>query len=71
MRRKNAPGQRSYCHAMVTSWAIKHFDFQKLAGLWLVRLINNHIRIYGTNVAEGFSAFQRRSFILYHPVTPN
>ena len=39
---------------MVTSRAIKHFDFQKLAGLWLARLINNHVRIYGSNVAEVF-----------------
>ena len=37
------------------------FDFQKLAGLWLASLIKNHVRIYGSNVAEGFSAFQRRS----------
>ena len=57
---KNATGQRRYCYAMVSSWAIKHFDFQKLAGLWLARLINNHVRIYGSNVAEGFSAFQCR-----------
>ena len=31
------------------------FDFQKFAGLWLARLINNHVRIYGSNVAEGSS----------------
>ena len=55
MRRKNATGQRRYCHAVVSSCAIKHFYFQKLA-----RLIN-HVRIYGSNVAEGFSAFQRWS----------
>ena len=57
---KNATVQRRYCHAVVLSWAIKHFDFQKLAGVWLARLINNHV-IYGSNVAEGFSVFQRRS----------
>ena len=58
---KNATGQRRYCHAVVSSWAIKYFDFRKLAGLWLASLIKNHVRIYGSNVAEGFSAFQRRS----------
>ena len=56
---KIASGYHRYCHAVVSSWAIKHFDFQKLEGLWLVRLINNHVRVYGSNVAEGFSAFQR------------
>ena len=58
---KNATGQRRYYHAVVLNWAIKHCDFQNLAGLWLARLINNHVRIYGSNVAEGFWAFQRRS----------
>ena len=61
MSRKNAPGQRKYCQAVASCLAIKHFDFQILVGLWLARLINNHVRIYGSNVAEGFSAFQRRS----------
>ena len=37
-----------------------HFDCQKLAGLSLARLINNHVRIYGSSVAKGFWAFQRR-----------
>ena len=37
------------------------FFFQKLAGLWLVGEVNNHIAIYGSKVAKGFSAFQRRS----------
>ena len=60
---KNATGQRRYSHAVVSSWAIKHLDFQKLAALWLARLTNNHVRIYGSNAAEGFSAFQRRSCI--------
>ena len=67
MRRKNARGQRMYCHAVVSSWAIKHFDLQKLAALRLARLINNHVRIYGSNVAEGFSAFQRR-FLLWYAI---
>ena len=41
------------------------FNFQKLAGLWLVAELDNHVAIYGSNVTEGFSAFQRRScFIL-------
>ena len=37
------------------------YDFQKLAGLWLVGEMDNHDGIYGSKVAEGFSAFQRRS----------
>ena len=64
MRRKNATGQRRYCHVVVSSWGIKHFDFQKLAGLWLTRLINNHVRVYGSNVAEGSLAFPRPSCII-------
>ena len=34
-------GQRSYCHAMASSWAIKHFDFHKLATrmLWFIDLM--------------------------------
>ena len=36
-------------------------DFQMLAGLWLVGEMDNHVGIYGSKVAEGFSAFQRRS----------
>ena len=35
-------------------------NFQKLAGLWLVGDVDNHVVIYGSKVAEGFSAFQRR-----------
>ena len=58
---KNATGQRRYCHGVVSSCcAIKHFYFQKLA-----RLIN-HVRIYGSNVVEGFSVFKRRSCIFSH-----
>ena len=34
--------------------------FQKFAGLWLVGKVDNHVAIYGSKVAEGFSAFQRR-----------
>ena len=54
-----------YCHAVVLSWAIKHFDFHKLAALWLARLISNHVRIYGSNVAKGFSVFQRRCCVIW------
>ena len=36
------------------------FNFLKLAGLWLVGEV---VAIYGSKVAEGFSAFQRRSCI--------
>ena len=40
------------------------FNFQKLAGLWLVGEVDNHVAIYRSEVAEGFSAFQRRSCFL-------
>ena len=36
------------------------WNFQRLASLWLVSKIDNHVGIYGYKVAEGFSAFQRR-----------
>ena len=36
-------------------------DFQKLAGLWLAGEMINRIGIYGSKVAAGLSAFQRRS----------
>ena len=39
----------------------KKKDFQKLAGLWLAGKMVNRIGIYGSKVAEGLSAFQRRS----------
>ena len=39
----------------------KILNLQKLAGLWLVGEVDNHVAIYGSKVAEGFSAFQRRS----------
>ena len=39
----------------------KKKDFQKLAGLWLVDEVVNHVGIYGSKAAEGLSAFQRRS----------
>ena len=32
--------------------------FQKLAGLWLVGEVDNHVAIYGSKVAEGFSALK-------------
>ena len=35
MQRKSGAQRCRYCHAMVSSWAMKHFDFRKLAGLWL------------------------------------
>ena len=34
------------------------FNFQKLAGLWLVDKLDNYIAIYGSKLVEGFSAFQ-------------
>ena len=34
---------------VVSSWAIKHFDFQKLAGK-----VVNHVGIYGSKMTEGF-----------------
>ena len=40
-------------------------DFQKWVGLWLVGKMNNHVGIYGSKVAEGFSAFQRRSCLSF------
>ena len=41
----------------------KKKDFQKLAGLWLAGEMVNRIGIYGSKVAEGLSAFQRRSCV--------
>ena len=46
----------------------KKKDFQKLAGLWLVGEMDNHVAIYGSKVAEGFSAFQRRSCFNIHTI---
>ena len=40
-------------------------DFQKLAGLWLVGEMDNHVGTYGSKVADGFSAFQRRSCLIW------
>ena len=37
--------------------------FKKLAGLWWAGEVLNHVWIYGSKVAEGSSAFQRRSCI--------
>ena len=37
------------------------FKFSKLAGLWIFGIVVIHVGIYGSKVAEGFSAFQRRS----------
>ena len=36
-------------------------NFQKLAGLWLVGKVVNHVGIFGSKAAESLSAFQRRS----------
>ena len=44
----------------------KKKDFQKLAGLWLVDEVVNHVGIYGSKAAEGLSAFQRRSCHILH-----
>ena len=41
--------------------------FQKLAGLWLVGEVVNHVELYWFKVAEGCSAFQRRSCIISQP----
>ena len=50
-----------YCHMVVSSWTIKHFDFQKLAGLLLAGQVVNHVGIFGSKKAECCSAFHRRS----------
>ena len=39
---------------------------QKLAGLWLVGEVVNHVGLYGSKVAEGCSAFQRRSCFKFY-----
>ena len=38
---------------------------QKLAGLWLAGEGVNHVGIYGSKAAEGLSAFQRRSCLVF------
>ena len=43
-----------------STWEKKKRDFQKLAGLWLAGEIVTRIGIYGSKVAEGLLAFQRR-----------
>ena len=47
-----------YHRAVMLSWAFGHFDFQKLAGLWLAGKVVYHVEIYRSKVVEGFSAFQ-------------
>ena len=42
-------------------------EFQNLAGLWLVGELVDHVGIYGSKVAEGFSAFP--TSVLYDIVT--
>ena len=44
-------------------------SIQKLAGLWLVGEVVNHVWLYGSKVAEGCSAFQRRSCYLWSFIT--
>ena len=44
----------------------KKEEFQKFAGLWLAGKMLNRIGIYGSKVAEGLSAFQRRSCIIHY-----
>ena len=41
--------------------------FFKFGGLWLVGEVVNHVGLYGSKVAEGWSAFQRRSCLCSHP----
>ena len=45
--------------------------FKKLAGLWWAGEVVNHIWIYGSKVAEGSSAFQRRSCVILTPQDQN
>ena len=51
---KNAAQWCRYCCAVVLRWDIKHFDFQKLAGLWLAGKVVNHVGIYGSKAGWGF-----------------
>ena len=44
---------------------VKKMFFQKLTGLWLVGEVVNHVGLYRSKVAEGCSAFQRRSWTFY------
>ena len=62
---KNATRRHRYCRAGL---AIKHFDFQKLAGLWLAGEVANHAEIYGSKAFDSFLAFQRRSFTSSHGI---
>ena len=41
------------------------WNFQKLTGPWLVGVVVNRVGIYGSKVAEGLLAFQRRSCYLF------
>ena len=56
--------QHGEADALVSNWAMKHFDFQKLASLWLAGEMVNHVGIYGSKAAEGLSAFQRQSYLI-------
>ena len=46
----------------------KNFFFSNLAGLWLAGVVD-HVGLYGSKVAKGYSAFQRRS-CLYCIIKP-
>ena len=56
-------------HNFLPMFQKKKKDFQKLAGLWLVDEVVNHVGIYGSKAAEGLSAFQRRSCLTHLPLT--
>ena len=51
---------------LISSTWEKKKDFQKLAGLLLAGEMVNRIGIYGSKVAEGLSAFERRSCDMYN-----
>ena len=41
-----------------------------LVDLWIFGVVFNHVGIYGSKVAQGFSAFQRRSCCYLHSYVP-
>ena len=53
-------------HEMFEKKFLFFSNVQKLAGLWFVGEVDNHVAIYGSKVAEGFSAFQCRSCQILH-----
>ena len=59
-------------HFWVFFFNIKEINvFQKLAGLWLVAEVVNHVGLYGYKVAEGCSVFQRQSCSVMSPQCPH